>query len=92
MDPDNVSGSIVVSAPKLSRMSETFEQQSSGAGLTPAQCALIRASLNKVHMEATRLAQRADAVTERVLTRRSSRSAQGVQVAHRADGSSRASR
>lgn len=87
-----MSGSIVVSAPKLSRMSETFEQQSSGAGLTPAQCALIRASLNKARMEATQLVQRADAVTERVLTRRSSRSAQGAQVAPQADGSPRASR
>lgn len=92
MDPDNVSGSIAFSAPKLSRMSETFEQQSSGAGLTPAQCALIRASLNKVHLEATRLVQRADVVTEQVLTRRSSRSALGAQVAHQADGSSRESR
>lgn len=87
-----MSGSIVVSAPKLSRMSETFEQQSGGAGLTPAQCALIRASLNKARMEATRLVQRADVVTERLLTRRSPRSAQGAQVATQADGSSRASR
>lgn len=90
MDPDSLSGSIVVSAPKLFRMLETFEQPSTGAELTPAQCALIRASLARVRMEATRLVQRADAVTERVLTRPSSRSVQVVQCGRQADGSSRA--
>jgi hypothetical protein len=90
MDPDTLSGSIVVSEPKLFRMPETFEQLSSGAGLTPAQCALIRASLSKARVETARLVQQTDAITERVEILRDSRSPQGAQGVPRADGSSRA--
>lgn len=90
MDPDTLSGSIVVLPPTLFHMTETFERNCGEAGLTPAQCALIRASLNKARMETDRLIHRADAVTEMVLNRLSRRSAQGAQDAPREDGSSRA--
>lgn len=90
MDPDTLSGSIVASAPKLSHMAETFEQPSNSTGLTPAQCALLRASLGKARAEANRLIRQAEDITERVLTRRNPQSARVVQGGPQVDGSSRA--
>jgi uncharacterized protein YlxW (UPF0749 family) len=92
MDPDTLSGSIIVSAPKLSHMSKTFEQHHGRTALTPAQHALLTASLRRAQTDVASLARRVHSVTERATSCQRSSHAPHVQHAQPAVGSSRASR
>jgi hypothetical protein len=68
MDPDNVSGSIVIGAPMLACMTEKSDWRSGVKGeLSPVEYALILASLKQLRGEAEQLLRRADSLTARTV-------------------------
>jgi hypothetical protein len=67
MDPDNLSGSIVIGTPMLAGMTEKSDWRSVKGELSPVEYALILASLKQLRGEAEQLLRRADSLTARTV-------------------------
>lgn len=89
-DPDSLSGSSVVSGHMLIGMSAIYEQRSELAGMSPAEFALITASMRQARGAVEGLLRRTDELTATVDSRYR-QAAQGDPTARRVRGARRES-
>lgn len=85
-DPDSLSGSSGVGAHMLIGMSGSNEPRTAELGMTPAEFALIKASLRQARAKAESLLSRADRLTERAASHCLRQGAPDGQAGHRVAG------